>query len=141
MMEFNLTTLEVQKFKENLSNESRFILYLRVLLEGENLLKSFLLTKECCCLCDENVVSYPIPEFETKPPMQPRFCDLQFCSLADVTSIELDGIIGYNVVIKSPCVNWRLLFRDYSERNKLIRALCEQYELLRGNSLPIHCAI
>jgi len=141
MMEFNLTTLELQRCRENVSNDSGFVLYLLVHFDNKKLPKTFLLTREFCCLCDEDVVSYPIPEFETTPPSQLRFRNFHLCSLADVTSIEVDSIIGYSMIIKSHSTSWRLFFRDYSERNKLIHALCEQYERCQQNPLPIHCAI
>ena len=141
MMEFNLTTLELPDYKSKVDKASQFVAYFLVHLNNERKqAKAFILTTEFCCLCDENVVSYPIPDFESVPPSQHRYDNLLLLSLKDILCVEVDDFVGYRITIKSKAFDWQLTFRDYNESSKLVQALCSHFELVNGTTLQIHCA-
>ncbi|CAK8678580.1 unnamed protein product [Clavelina lepadiformis] len=150
MTEFNFASAEIQRQieKRSSSNEFELVLYSLVHLVHENgstLLKSFILTSDYCCLCEEDLVSYPLPDFALTPPECQRHTSLQIASLADVQYLQIDGVVGFDVTIcmqfnldSSNPAQWRLSFRDYTEREKMIRLFSHQFEAVNSEKLPIN---
>lgn len=143
MMEFNLTTVESGR-KNDLSDQTdsspQLLLYLLIRLRSssDERAKTFLLTTQFCCLCDENLVSYPIPEFEFDSPVEHRYRNIEILSLSKLTGLCLSDAVDYDLAILfNDQRKWLMSFRDYTERDRLMRVLCEQYYKVKGKSLLI----
>ena len=125
----------------------QLLLYLliRLLSPPDEKPKTFVLTSEFCCLCNENLVSYPIPDFEFDSPPDQRYSDFEIVYLTDLRGLRLSNPVSYDLTIllsqsSSQMQEWRLSFRDYVERDQLLHFLCEQYYEVSGKVLNIHCA-
>ena len=144
MMEFNLTTVDLQQSKMKTDQTPQFMDYFLVhMLESdtEKQAKTLIVTSEFCCLCKENVISYPLPDFELTPPPHHRYRDIILLSFCDVISVRVERVVGYDVTIASHSMEWKLIFRDYAERNHFIEALCNQFEVVNRIPLRIHCHV
>ena len=89
--------------------------------------------------------SYPLPDFALTPPECQRHTSLQIASLADVQYLQIDGVVGFDVTIcmqfnldSSNPAQWKLSFRDYTEREKMIRLFSHQFEAVNSKKLPIN---